>query len=87
MRFYTDQRLIPRTVTSSHGVSMEGSVMRGEASPSIQRSEQEETKLTSHVASKQKLEPSYPEPHEDMIVKVESRAGRVEVADLTFRLN
>ena len=34
VRFFTDQKLIPRNITSSHGNSVEGSKSRGDASPS-----------------------------------------------------
>lgn len=42
---------------------------------------------TKNAASRSKLEPVYPQRHEDMIVKSESRAGVVEINELTYRLN
>lgn len=68
VRYFTDQRHIPGvTVVSSRdasNVNANGSMM----SPTMSNNGVEETK----AASKSKLEPAFPAPHEDMIVKMQS---------------
>jgi len=85
VRYFADQRLIPAgTVMSSSGgisAAQPNASMMSPTSRSVIGGE--ETKL----ASKSKMEPTFPAPHEDMIVKVQSQAGVVEVSQLTYRLN
>ena len=64
VRFFADQRLIPATNLSSE----DNSAINVNASPTISTTGGEETK----VASRSKIEPTLPVPHEDMIVKFQS---------------
>ena len=85
VRFYSDQRFLPKQgCLSSGGTSaMQEGTATAEARPTLSNSGEE----TKNAASRSKLEPVYPQRHEDMIVKVQSQAGLIEVGELTYRLN
>ena len=72
-----DQRVKPKPL--AHVLSMQSNITDGQVAASV-----EEQKHTSRSVT---AEPVYPEPKEEMIVRLTSANGVAECSELTFKLD